>query len=48
LSKGGKITLIKSTLKSGYILFVPLPIPIGVVNRIEKRQRDFSWDGIGD
>ena len=36
LSKGGKVTLIKSTL----------PIPGKVANRMEKLQRDFLWSGI--
>ena len=47
LSKGGKVTLIKSTLSSlpTYFLSI-LPIPRKVANRIEKLQRDFLWSGI--
>ena len=42
LSKGGKITLIKSTLSSIPTYFLSLfPIPARVVNRLEKLQRDF-------
>ena len=42
LSKGGKVTLIKSTLSSlpTYFLSI-LPIPRKVANRMEKLQRDF-------
>jgi hypothetical protein len=46
LSKGDRITLIKSTL-SNFIYFLSLyPIPVGVANCIEKLQQDFvgrSW-----
>ena len=47
LFKGGKITLIKSTLFSlpMYFLFL-LPLPRKVANRMEKLQRDFLWSGI--
>ena len=47
LSKGGKVTLIKSTLSSlpTYFLSI-LPIPRKLANRIEKLQRDFVWSGI--
>ena len=46
LSKGGKLTLIKSTLSSlpTYFLSI-LPIPSKVANRMEKLQRDFLWSG---
>ena len=42
LSKGGKVTLIKSTLSNLPTYFLSLlPIPIKVANRMEKLQRDF-------
>jgi hypothetical protein len=45
LSKGGKITLIKSTLSNLPSYFMPLfPFPTNVANRIEKFQCDFyGW-----
>ena len=47
LSKGGKVTLIKSTLSSLPTYFISiLPIPGKVANRIEKLRRDFLWSGI--
>ena len=47
LSKGGKVTLIKSTLSNLPTYFLSLlPIPIKVANRMEKLQRDFLWSGI--
>jgi hypothetical protein len=48
LSKGGKVTLMKSThsnLPTYYLSF--FPIPVCVANRIEKLQQDFLWGGIG-
>ena len=44
LSKGGRVTLIKSTLSNlpAYILSL-FPIPAIVANRIEKLQRNFLW-----
>uniref|UniRef100_A0A2N9J257 Reverse transcriptase domain-containing protein n=1 Tax=Fagus sylvatica TaxID=28930 RepID=A0A2N9J257_FAGSY len=47
LSKGGKLTLIKSTLSSIPTYFLSLfPIPARVANRLEKLQRDFLWNGM--
>ena len=47
LSKGGKVTLIKSTLSSLPTYFLSLmPLPRKVANRMEKLQRDFLWSGI--
>ena len=49
LSKGGKVTLIKSTLSSLPTYFLSLlPIPIKVAKQMEELQRDFLWNGIGD
>ena len=49
LSKGGKVTLIKSTLSSLSTYFLSLfPIPSKVAKRMEKLQRDFLWTGMGD
>ena len=42
LSKGGRVTLIKSTLSNLPTYFLSLfPIPASVANRIEKLQRNF-------
>ena len=47
LSKGGKVTLIKSTLSSLPTYFLSLlPLPGKVANCMEKLQRDFMWSGI--
>ena len=44
LSKGGRLTLLKSTLSSFLTYFLSLfTIPTHVVNKIEKLQRDFLW-----
>jgi hypothetical protein len=49
LSKGGRVTLIKSTLSNLPTYFLSLfPIPSSVVSRIEKLHRDFLWGGIGE
>ncbi|RVW15177.1 LINE-1 reverse transcriptase-like [Vitis vinifera] len=46
LSKGGRITLIKSTLASMPIYQLSLfRMPKLVVKRLEKLQRDFLWEG---
>ena len=44
LSKGGRLTLIKSTLSnlSTYLLSL-FPIPVDVAHRIKKIQRNFLW-----
>ena len=48
LSKGGKVTLIKSLLSSlPTYFFSLLPLPGKVAKRMKKLQRDFLWNGIG-
>ena len=49
LSKGGRVTLIKSTLSNLSTYFLSLfPIPASVANRIKKLQQNFLWDSLGD
>ena len=49
LSKGGRVTLIKSTLSNLPTYFLSLfPIPASVVKRIEKLQWNFLWGNFGD
>jgi hypothetical protein len=49
LSKGARVTLIKSTLSNLPTYFLSLfSIPTRVANRFEKLQRNFLWGGIGE
>jgi hypothetical protein len=49
LSKGGRVTLIKSTSSNLPTYFLSLfPISSSVASRIEKLQRDFLWGGLGE
>jgi len=49
LSKGGLLTLIKSTLSNLFTYyFLLFPIAVSVATRLERLQRDFLWGGIGD
>jgi hypothetical protein len=47
--EGRRVTLIKSTLSNLPTYYLSLfRIPVGVTNRIEKIQRNFLWEGIGE
>jgi hypothetical protein len=49
LSKGGRVTLIKSTLSNMPTYMLSLfPIPVDVAKCLEKIQRDFLWGGMND
>ena len=49
LSKGGKLTLFRSTLSSIPTYFLSLfHLPAGVATRLEKIQLDFLWSGLGE
>jgi hypothetical protein len=49
LSKGGRVTLIKSTLSNLPTYFMSLfHLPVDIANHIEKLQQDFLWGRIGD
>jgi hypothetical protein len=48
MSKGGHLTLIKSTLSSLPTYFLSLfPLLVDIARRLERLQRDFLWDGPG-
>jgi hypothetical protein len=49
LSKGDRVTLIKSTLANVPTYFLSLfHLPRSVAARLEKLQRDFLWGGLGE
>ena len=49
ISKGGRVTLIKSALSNLPTYFLSLfPIPASVANQITRLQRNFLWSGLGD
>ena len=49
LSKGGRVTLIKSTLSNFPTHFLSLfPIPVSMEARLEKLQQNFLWGGLED
>ncbi|KAG6713315.1 hypothetical protein I3842_05G145000 [Carya illinoinensis] len=49
LSKGGRLTLIKSTLSNLPTCYLSLiPLLASIACRMEKLQRDFLWSGIGE
>jgi hypothetical protein len=49
LSKGGRVTLIHSTLSSIPTYYLSLfPIPLSVAKKLEWLQREFLWNGMGD
>lgn len=46
LSKGGRLTLIKSTLSNLPTYFMSVfVIPVSMAKRLEKLERDFLWEG---
>jgi hypothetical protein len=48
LSKGGRVTLVNSTLSNLPTYYLSLfPVLVSVANRIEKIQIDFLWGGMG-
>jgi hypothetical protein len=49
LSKGGRVTLIKSTLANLPTYYLSLfPMPVSGAKCVEKLQRNFLWGGIGE
>jgi hypothetical protein len=49
LSKGGRVTLIHSTLSSIPTYYLSLfPIPVSVAKKLERLQREFLWSDMGD
>jgi hypothetical protein len=49
LSKGGRVTLIHSTLSSIPTDYLSLfPIPVSVAKKLKRLQREFLWSGLGD
>jgi hypothetical protein len=49
LSKGGKLTLLKSTLSNLPMYFLSLfNLPAGVADQLDRIQRNFLWSGMGD
>jgi hypothetical protein len=49
LSKGRRITLIKSTLSNFLAYFMSLfPLLAGFASCIKKLQQDFLWGGLGE
>jgi len=49
ISKGGRVTLIKSTLANLPTYYMSLfPLPASIANRIVKLQRNFLWGGLGE
>jgi hypothetical protein len=48
LSKGGRVTLIHSTLSSIPTYYLSLfPVPLSVAKKLERLQREFLWNGMG-
>jgi hypothetical protein len=43
LSKGGRLTLLQSTLSNLSTYYLLFPIPVGMANRLDKLQRNFLW-----